>query len=154
MALFKCDTCHHFQETSNDYIGKNALCPKCQEKGLIHNTISYAKEITEKYMSLLKSKESNTTDTQKDVLELYDSIPLDDFNVHNTDIFSQKDHYSPIVKWFNKKNIQTAINPKMMDTTGFFDEVAVYIGDHFNTIGSIVHQIRYIQTKQLPSSRR
>jgi len=36
----------------------------------------------------------------------------------------------------------------MMDTTGFFDEVATYIGNHFSIVGSIVNQIRYIQSKK------
>jgi len=92
MALFKCDACHHFQETSNQYIGKNAKCPKCEEKGAIYDTVSYIKEITEKYLQQKKllKKEDHETNTKENLLELHDSIPLDDFDIHNTDIFSKK----------------------------------------------------------------
>ena len=153
MALFKCDVCHHFQETLNEHIGKNAVCPKCKEKGTIFDAVSYAKEITEKYifyksLSKDKEKEDNITEIEDEILELHDAIPIDDFNIHNTDIFSQEDHYSPIMRWFNNKSIQTNIDSKMMDTTGFFDEVAVYIGENFNAISSIINQIRYVQNKK------
>jgi hypothetical protein len=149
MAIYKCDTCHHFQETSNEYIGKNAKCPKCQEKGTIFNTLSYIKEIFENNLSLKKKLlEIDTSETNDDILKVFDSIPIDDFDIHNTDIFSRKDHYDPIIKWFKERYIQAKVNPKMMDTTGFFDEVAIYMGNNFNAIGSIVNQIRYIQNKK------
>ena len=155
MAIYKCDICHHFQETSNEHIGKNAKCPKCQENGTILNTLSYIKEITANNLSLKKKlleidkrKEIDTSETNDDMLKVYDAIPIDDFDIHNTDIFSQKDHYAPIIKWFKERHIQANVNPKMMDTTGFFDEVAIYMGNNFNTIGSVVNQIRYIQNKK------
>ena len=155
MAIYKCDTCHHFQETSNEYIGKNAKCPKCQEKGTIFNTLSYIKEISENNLSLKnklleidKIREIDTSETNDDILKVFDAIPIDDFDIHNTDIFSKKDHYAPIIKWFKERYIQAKVNPKMMDTTGFFDEVAIYMGNNFNTIGSIVNQIKYIQNKK------
>ncbi len=132
MALFKCYTCNHLQETTNEHIGKNAKCPKCQEKGMIHNTLSYVKEITEKHLLLQKklqekTKETDIPETNNNLLEVHDSIPIDDFDIYNTNIFSQKDHYAPIIRWFKEKSIQAKVDPKMMDTTGFFDEVAIYI---------------------------
>lgn len=152
MALFKCDTCHHFQETSNQYIGRQARCPKCQEKGAIYDTVTYAKEITEQYLlqkEVLEAQEKSltSTDMEQDALEVHDAIPINDYDIHNTDIFSKKDHYRPIIKWFKEKYIQATVDPKMMDTRGYFDEVALYIGDHYTTLGSIVQQIRYIQSK-------
>jgi len=153
MALFKCNTCHHFQETSNDYIGKSAKCPKCREKGIIYNTVLYAKNITEKYISyknLLKSEnnKSNVDEIGIDEPKLYDSMPIDNFDVYNTNIFSDECNYHAVTKWFKANGIKIQIDPKMMDTTGFFDEVAMLIGDNFNTIGSIINQIRYVQNKK------
>jgi len=155
MAIYKCDACHHLQETSNEYIGKNAKCPKCKEKGTIYNTLSYIQEITENNLFLKnklheidKRTEIDTSETNDGLLTVYDSIPIDDFDIHNTNIFSKQDYYAPIIKWFKQRYIQAKVNPKMMDTTGFFDEVAIYIGNNFNTIGSIVNQIRYIQNKK------
>jgi len=153
MALFECYTCHHLQETTNEHIGKNAKCPKCQDKGMIHNTLLYVKEIREKYLVLEKKlqekdEEKDSSEHNNDLLEIHDPIPIDDFDIHNTNIFSQKDHYAPIIKWFKEKSIQAKVDPKMMDTTGFFDEVAIYMGNNFHVIDSIIGQIKYIQNKK------
>ncbi len=158
MAIYQCKTCNHLQEASNEHIGKNAKCPKCQEQGTILNTLSHIKELTEKNLSLQKKlfeieeeKETNTSKNNDNLLEVYDSIPIEDFDIHNTNIFSQKDHYAPIINWFNKRYIQVNVDPKMMDTTGFFDEVALYMGNNFDTIGPIVNQVKYIQSKKYDS---
>ena len=37
--------------------------------------------------------------------------------------------------------------PETFDTTGFFDEVAVQLGDHYGTLSLISDKIRYIQRK-------
>ncbi len=153
MALFECNACHHVQETPNVHIGRKAMCPICKEIGVICDTVLYVKELTEKYRTqkellgkIIEDEES--IEIGDDILETYDVIPPNDFDVHNTDIFSDKNHYYPIIEWFREKHIQALIDPKMMDTTGFFDEVAIYIGDHFNIAGPIVNQIRYAQSKK------
>lgn len=156
MAIFKCSECGHIQETSNDYIGRRAQCPKCQEQAIVQNTVNYIKKLTEKY--LLQSKQLtelkkelqniNGLQNQVDILEVYDALPIDNLDIHNTDLFSQKEHYAPIIKWFKNKNITAEIDSGMMDTTGFFDEIAIGIGDDFNTIGPIISQIKYIQSKK------
>lgn len=155
MAIYKCSTCHHLQETSNEYIGKNAKCPSCQEQGTIFHTLTYLEGIIkknlfleEKLLQIYKTNKRNIPKTSKDTLKVYDAIPIEDFDIHNTDIFSKEKYYEPIIQWFKKHYIQANVNPKMMDTTGFFDEVAIHIGHHFNIIGSIVNQIKYIQNKK------
>ena len=156
MAIFICGKCNHIQEISNEHIGRHAKCPKCQEKTIIHNTISYIKRLTDQY--LLQSKQLvelkkelqsiNNLENEDDLIEIYDTIPIDNLDIHNTDLFSQEEHYSPIIKWFNNKNITAKIDPSMMDTTGFFDEVAICIGDYFNIINPLVNQIKYVQNKK------
>ena len=156
MAVFICDICHHIQETSNSNIGKNAKCPKCQESNPILDTLVCIKNLSEKnflqskLLDKLKqeSQKNNRLETKCDTIKVYDSIPIDDFDIHNTDIFSKKSHYYPIVEWFKKQGIETKVDPTMMDTTGFFDEVAIHIGDYFNVVDSIIQQIKYIQSKK------
>lgn len=156
MAIFKCNTCNHIQELSNEHIGKQAKCPKCPEKAIIHNTVKYLTKLTEKYLlqekQLIELKQNlqdtNILQDSKNLIEIYDSIPLDDLDIHNTDLFAQEEHYLPIIKWFKDQNITAEIDPSMMDTTGFFDEIAISIGDSFTIINPIINQIKYIQNKK------
>ena len=119
MAIFKCNTCNHIQEVSNDYIGKRAKCPKCTKDYPIYNTVNYIKKLTEKLH--LQTKQLNDLqeelknlvkiENKENTLEIYDSIPIDDLNIHNTDLFSQESHYAPIIKWFKSKGIEAKIDP-------------------------------------------
>lgn len=144
------------QEVADDHIGKRAKCPKCKEEFPIHNTVSYIKKLTEKFylqqkqLNALQEELKNSVNIgdKENTLEIYESIPIDDLNIHNTDLFSQESHYLPVKKWFKNKHIEVKIDPRMMDTTGFFDEVAVYIGDQYNILSPIINQIKYIQSKK------
>jgi len=156
MAIFKCNACNHIQEVDNSHIGRRAKCPKCKEEFPIYNTVNYIKKLTEKFYLQQKQlndlqeelKNSAKTENRENTLEIYDSIPIDDLNIHNTDLFSQESQYSPVKKWFKDKGIEATIDPRMMDTTGFFDEVAVHIGDQFDILSPIINQIKYIQGKK------
>jgi DNA-directed RNA polymerase subunit RPC12/RpoP len=150
MAIFKCNTCSHLQEVQNTLIDKNARCPKCQQISKIYNTLSYITNLLEENTLLKKKIEEKPNEIDPNTnsyLKVYDPIPLEDFDIHNTNMLSKKSNYSPIIKWFKEKNIQAEVDPKMMDTTGFFDEIAIDIGEQYNSFGPIINQIRYIQNK-------
>jgi spore germination protein YaaH len=39
------------------------------------------------------------------------------------------------------------VNPDAVDTTGFFDEIALLLGNNFKTLSFVSNQIKYIQNK-------
>jgi len=170
MALFYCDTCYHIQEAPNEYIEGKARCPKCKDgSGNIHNTVTYVKTLfneiakleqknktliaqTEKEKTAQKKHKESKTE-QEELLQVHDGVTMDVLDVHNTDVLANPQQFAPVISWFKKRNIQASIDPKRMDMTGFFDEVAVYIGDNFSEIGFVVNQIRYAQKKGYKSAK-
>jgi stress response protein SCP2 len=67
-------------------------------------------------------------------------------DIHNTDIMTKEDHYQPIVDWFQNKNFAVEVNPNAMDTSGFFDEVAVELGDNYDLLKIVSNTIKRRQT--------
>ncbi len=65
-----------------------------------------------------------------------------DFDIHNTDFMTKEDHYEPIVQWFKNKSFVTEINPNAMDTSGFFDEVAIELGDNYDLLKIVSNSIK------------
>ncbi len=51
------------------------------------------------------------------------------------------------MKWFQDRSIEVIINKEAIDTTGFFDEAALFIGENYDTIKDLINQIKYIQSK-------
>ena len=37
------------------------------------------------------------------------------------------------------------INPEAVDTTGFFDEIALSLGENYKTLSFVSNQIKYVQ---------
>jgi hypothetical protein len=149
MAIFRCNKCGHIREVGNDYIGKSVKCPKCENVTIIHDTIAFIMALIKRYS--LQAKElqelQKETSCEEPGNEMVEKISFDNININNTDIFTQSVNYTPIVQWFEERKIQIQINPESVDTTGFFDEISLLIGNNFHVLNFVTNQIKYIQNK-------
>ena len=97
------------------------------------------KEIENNLKGIAKSKISNSQNIRV-VKKSQDNI-----NVNKTKEFTKKNQYISIINWFKEKNIQTDIDVSNIDTTGFFDEIAEYLGENYKILKPLIDKIRYIQ---------
>jgi len=149
MAIFRCSKCGHIREVGKDYIGKNVKCPKCESPSTIHDTVAFLKALISKYIEQSKELNQLREDSNIEHIESgeYGNILLEDVDIHNTDLLTQRNNLVPIKGWFEKRNIQVLLTPEAVDTTGFFDEIASLIGEKFDVLNYVTSQIKYIQNK-------
>lgn len=149
MAIFRCNKCGHFREVGNEYIGKSVKCPKCENTATIHDTIAFLNAIIKKHLTQKKELQELRKQLTNDDFdqETTENFSFEDIDIHNTNFFTQENSYAPIIQWFEKRNIQIKINPYAVDTTGFFDEIALLLGNNFNVLNLVTNQIKYIQNK-------
>lgn len=69
-------------------------------------------------------------------------------DIHNTDMMTKIDHYAPIVDWLKQRNFQAQVNEAAIDTSGFFDEIAVELGDNYELLKKISDTIKRSQQKK------
>lgn len=74
------------------------------------------------------------------------------FDLHNSAALATDLQHGPIHEWFQRRHIRVRTNPKAVDTTGFFDEVAVAIGRDYDALKEVVERIRFAQRKGFSSS--
>jgi predicted nucleic-acid-binding Zn-ribbon protein len=133
----------------SDYIGKSVKCPKCGNTATIHDTIAILNALIKKHITqteeLHKLRKELTNDNSDQ--ETTENFLFEDIDIHNTNIFTQDNNFAPIIEWFEKQNIQIQINPEAVDTTGFFDEIALLLGNNFSVLNLVSNQIKYIQNK-------
>ncbi len=149
MAIFRCNKCGHLREVGNDYIGKAVKCPKCDNAVTCHDTVAYLNVLIKKYIDKSRefnalNKELTNDNSKKEIVENFSFVDID---IHNTDILTQAANFSPIIRWFEQKNIEVLIDPEAVDTTGFFDEIALRLGNNFSVLKSVSNQIKYVQNK-------
>lgn len=148
MAVFRCNKCAHIREVGNDYIGKLVKCPKCSESAQIYDTVTFLTVLIKKHIAqgneLKKIQQGNEPELD---IQIVETIPREEIDIYNTTAFSELNQYAPIQKWFEKNQIETEINQDANDTTGFFDEIALLIGNNFKTLKFASDHIKYIQNK-------
>jgi hypothetical protein len=148
VAIFRCNKCNHIKEVENHHIDKSIKCPKCDNPSLIYDTAMYVDVLIQKIIKqnnhLLKLQNIKSTDDTSSNNSLFDD---EDMDIFNTKVMTKESYLKPIKEWFKKQNIKVNIDINANDTTGFFDEIAVRIGDNFDTFSFIINQIKYCQNK-------
>ena len=149
MAIFRCNKCGHLREVGSEYIGKSVKCPKCENSSTIHDTVAFLNALIKKYFIQTKELQNLRQElvNEESNKESAENLIYEDIDIHNTDILTQKQNFAPIVEWFEKRNIQIEVNPDAVDTTGFFDEIALLLGNNFSVLSYVSNQIKYIQNK-------
>jgi phage FluMu protein Com len=154
MALFRCNKCGHLREVSNNYIGKVIKCPKCDQPGAIYDTTLFVGKVLEKYGELNRElqqlQQQVNVEPEPDQPEEVESdglLDLEVIDIHNTKALTEREQYEPILQWFKQYQINVDVNQRSIDTTGFFDEIALSLGDHYSLLRGLLDQIKYLQRK-------
>jgi hypothetical protein len=149
MAIFRCNKCGHLQEAGKEYVGKSVKCPKCETTATIHDTVPFVRALVKKYFTLRNELQTLNNQNDQEVPEnsASDRISLGDIDINNTDILTKPECYQPVITWFDKRGIKANVSQETVDTTGFFDEIAILLGDHFSDLSFVSNQIKYIQSK-------
>jgi len=153
MPIFRCNKCTHMAEVASDAAETTLNCPRCNNPVTVYDTIFFVSKLLEKYFVLHTAfkREQAEADNQKDSSEPAQPISLAGINLFNTDQISTDLQHGPIHDWFKTKKIQFRPNYKAVDTTGFFDEIAVEIGKNFDLLKEVIDRIRNGQRKGYPS---
>ena len=151
MAIFRCNKCGYLREVPNQHTGKKVKCPVCKQIMPIYGILAFVKKLLDKYFSvrtelsrLQKSLPATKISNEADGA----NQNADDMDIFNTTAMTEKQQYQPILDWFKSQNIQLNIDKKAVDTTGFFDEVAVKLGDNYDLLKVVSDKIKYIQNKR------
>ena len=148
MAIFRCNKCALLQEQADSLIGQNYACPNCGNLAPVYNAMFFIEKLLDKYFQAqrevirLKSPAQKEGATPK--LSTSPAAPAD-FDVFNTDHLASEVQHGPIVDWFGRKQIKVQANMRGVDTTGFFDEVAMGIGQNLPVLKEVLEKLRWAQ---------
>jgi len=150
MAISRCNKCGEISEHARELMGSTIVC-KCGTSTIIYDTRHFVKKLSEMYIALRKEFDVNKLSNELKHTELEThSASID---MHDSDLLSSNAQHQPIIQWFKSKNITTSTNLNAVDTTGFFDEVAVAIGKDYALLGEVCERIRYAQIKEYSSNQ-
>lgn len=149
MALLRCNKCGHVAEAPAGLIGTAMSCPTCDNRVPVYDTVLFVRKVLQQYFALqeeLKQLRAGPATTGTTA-----ATTVADIDFHNTEHLASDAWHVRIVAWFLRRQIQVRTSPDAVNTTGFFDEFAVEIGDNYALLGDVVGKIRWAQQKDFPT---
>ncbi|MBN1904033.1 MAG: hypothetical protein JW927_02955 [Deltaproteobacteria bacterium] len=128
-------------------------CPECEQITTVHDTVAFIKALIIKYVAQAKELQNYRLNTIKDSTEndVEENRLFEEIDIYNTNVLTQANNLEPISQWFEKHNIKVIFNEDAADTTGFFDEIALKLGNNFDVLSLVSSQIKYGQNKNFSS---
>ena len=156
MAIFLCGKCGHVREVPSGYIGRSVACPQCKQAGAVHDTVKLFERLIDEYRDQraeLRELSAKLAPGETAGPPAGERPSIPEIDIHDTRALADPRQFEPIVAWFRKRRVQFDANQRAMDTTGFFDEVAVQLGDRYETLKPVINQIRYAQRRGFSAAK-
>ena len=123
----------------------------------VYDTIFFARKVLDKYFALRAAHkalqaELDQPDAPETTVEPIADTRLEGIDLHNTSVLTTEAQHRPIADWFATKKIVVTFNHKAIDTSGFYDEAALEVGQGLDLYRPLLDQIRYAQGRGLPRS--
>ena len=156
MAILRCGNCGYLREVPHEHIGKTVKCPVCEKAALIYDTVAFVKKLIDKYSHLMGKYRELEQAANEEADNGSDQTPrhpgkIENLDLHNTAVMSNSMQYKPIIKWFERKSVNVEVNHDALDTQGFYDEVAVELGDNLEVLQEVLDKIRKTQRNNYTS---
>ena len=154
MTILRCNKCGHLEELPREAAGTTLPCPRCRTSVQAYDAVLFVGKVLEKLFAVqseLVRLRAAATNGERPPTPAVTATPHV-FDPHNTGVLSTELQHGPIREWFQRRQIQVRTNPKAVDTTGFFDEVAVVLGKNFGVLKEVVDRIRFAQLKGFAST--
>lgn len=164
MAILFCGRCGCFREIGSEYTGKSVICPRCRQAARAQDTLELLKNIIQKYQQTTRelkqlkeqvssqglhaASEPPSRSKPQPAAECQDSTGVDrwllsDVDIHDTTSLADPRQYASIAEWMEKRRIRLDVDHQAIDTTGFFDEVAVRMGEDYDTLKPVIDRLRH-----------
>lgn len=153
MAILRCNKCGHVAEAPTDRIGASIDCPACANPVPVYDTVLFVRKVLQQYFAQqdeIKRLRAAQAPAAAGSSQPGAAARLATLDIHNTNHLASEEWHLQIVNWFQRRQIQVHPSLEAVNTTGFFDEIAVEIGDNYGLLGDVVEKIRWGQQKDVP----
>jgi len=146
MPVYRCNSCGLVAEEIALSAGTKIACKKCGAAVTLFATVFYVEKLVERYLAISRELEvlrsqDNEEEEQGTPLATMESFRRDQIN--NTTLLATPEQHQPLREWFTTRKVKTCFDYSQVDTTGFFDEAAVIIGERYWLLNKVIEQIRH-----------
>lgn len=156
MAVYRCNHCGTVAEDHAAIPASKVACDKCGKPVAYFETTFYVRKLVEKYLAVRRELDALihiVEDPEPETTSALSAAPVTPdleylrVEMQNTNVLATAAQHEPLLKWFSSRQIKAHFEYEMVDTTGFFDEAAKAIGDHYDLLAGPLDQVRYAYRK-------
>ena len=176
MSLYRCNACSHVsEETGGAVSGDKIPCARCGAECTVYGATFYVEKLVERYYAALR--ENRALQRQIDALAAQAEEPLAEVAIsttvatavappvaanaatttagfelprlplHNTAVLATEAQHAPLKAWFAARQIAAEFDYSAVDTTGFFDDAALRIGEGFGLFAELMERVCFAYRK-------
>lgn len=140
MPIYRCNKCGFVSEDAQTPVGSQAACGRCGTLSTVYGTVFFVEE-------LVKRLASATRELNAVKQAVVSAPPPVEPQPARTDSLASVGQHAALQQWFTAQKIEAQIAPANVDTSGFFDDAALQLGDNYALFGELIDRLRYAYRK-------
>ena len=140
MPIYRCNKCGFVSEDAQTPVGSQAACGRCGTLSTVYGTVFFVEE-------LVKRLASATRELNAVKQAVVSAPPPVEPQPARTDSLASVGQHAALQQWFTAQKIEAQIDPANVDTSGFFDDAALRLGDDYALFGELIDRLRYAYRK-------
>lgn len=150
LGIYRCNTCKIWGEAAQ---GVQAACKQCGAPVNVHSPIQVVEQLSTRLMAALREvdslKNQLDSDEKNEPSENVATQSIHHLNLSETDQLATAIQHKPLENWFVKQNIQPQFDYSAVDMSGFYDEAAEKIVQHYAVFEKILGQLGWSYRKNV-----
>lgn len=156
MAVYRCNKCGHLEEVVvTQAPSEGRLCSKCQAPVNVYDTAFFIRKLVERYISVSRElqaiKQADEAVEAADNGEQPQAEPMDSMDLRQSAALATPEQHEPLKRWFAAAGIAPSFDMAAVDMSGYFDEAALVLGDHYEFLRDLLGRIGWSYRNQYTS---
>lgn len=164
MSVYRCNQCAFVAEDLVTPVGGKVACARCATPTSVFATVFYVEKLLERYFAALREvkvmKQANDANSDTPIepkaasggqltpqANLTQELAQLVGDTRNTKQLATELQHAPVKAWFASRKIEANLDYSLVDTTGFFDDAAMLIGEGYELFSELVDRVRYAYRK-------
>jgi len=140
MPIYRCNKCGFVSEDAQTPVGTQAACGRCGTPSTVYGTVFFVEELVKRLAAATRElnafKQASASAPS----------PAEQPPAPSGNLASGAQH-AALQQWFAAQHIEAQIDPANVDTSGFFDDAALRLGDNYALFGELIDRLRYAYRK-------
>lgn len=142
MPIYRCNRCAFVSEDTQTPINTQAACGRCGNPSTVYGTVYYVEELVKRLAATARElqalKAAAAAEAEPPATEPVLSPP---------GALNSAEQHAPLLQWFAARKIEAQFDYAAVDTSGFFDDAAVRLGDNYALFGELIDRVRFAYRK-------